>query len=159
MGDDPQAPWLARWIGAFLREIPAPNDSWAEIVGHLAWPLLALFLVYRFRGFLSKFLLTIADRIRTDHVKFGWFEIRPNDQVLVLDAEDASESTSEFDPSDIQRIERMFEFMADEDNFWRLMKWVETNVNSNLDIDDFLTLPIYDKDRERAFEQVEGLAE
>ncbi len=159
MGDDPQAPWLARWIGAFLREIPAPNDSWAEIIGHIAWPTLALFLIFRFRRFLSTLLLAIADRIRTDHVKIGWFEIRPNDQVIVLDAEEAAESTLELDPSDIQRIERMFEFLDDGDNFWRLVKWIETDVSQTVDIEDFLTLPIYASDRARAFEQVEGLAE
>ena len=158
VGDDPQAPWLARWMGALLREIPAPNDSWAEIVGHLVWPLLALFLVFRFRRFLSIFLLTMANRMCTDHVKFGWFEIRPNDQVIVLDPKDAAESTLQFDPLDIQRMERLFEFIDDDENFERLVKWVETNLGPNVDLEDFLTLPKYANDRARAFEQVEGLA-
>lgn len=112
---------------------------------------------YTARSFLGSFLWTLADRIKTDHVKLGWFEIRPNDEVLVLDPQNVGESTNEFDPADIQRIERMFEFIETEANFARLNEWGGTEIGIDVDIEDFLTLPVYASERAQAFERVEGL--
>lgn len=158
MSDPVQAPWVIRWLAEILFTLPAPTNSWAAIIGSLAWPAVVLFLVIRFRRFISRFLWVIADRLERDHVKFGWFEIRANDQVTVLDPDESSESTLEFDPLDIERIERIFEFIADAANYDRLVQWLNKTYGNTLDIEDFLTLPEYASERERAFEEVEGLA-
>lgn len=76
----------------------------------------------------------------------------------MLDPDESSESTLEFDPLDIERIERIFEFIADAANYDRLVQWLNKTYGNTLDIEDFLTLPEYASEREKAFTQVEGLA-
>jgi hypothetical protein len=153
-----QAPWPIRWFANILWTLPAPTETWADIVGHLAWPALVLFLVIRYRIFLRRLSLILVDRLETDHIKFGWFEIRPNDQVIVLDPEDAADSSLQFEPVDIQRIERIFEFINTEENFDVLREWMNKTLGPALDIEEFTTLPAYARERERAFAEVEGLA-
>jgi len=152
------APWVVRWIAAVLNELPSPTESWAAIVDSLVWPLVLLFLVLRFRRFIRHFLWVMADRLERDHVKIGWFEIRANDQVTVLDPSDAGESTLEFSPDDIDRIEGIFAFINDAENFDRLKAWLNQTYGGALEIESFLTLPAYANQRELAYTQVEGLA-
>lgn len=98
--------------------------------------------------------------MRTDNVKIGIFELTANADVFVLDPSGADESTAEFDPSDIHRIERMFEFVsATEDGLERLQDWLNQSGAETLDVVELLELPIYAGLRERAFAEVEGLSE
>jgi hypothetical protein len=159
MAEPVAVPWFVRWIAAVLRALPGPTEAWADIVGHLAWPLVLVFLVLRFRRFLKLVLTTVADRVQTDHLKLGWFEIRHDDQIIVLDPQSVRESTLSIDEKDVGRIERLFEFIDDARNFDTLALWVARNVEEAADIEDFLTQPIHANSRERAFSEVEGLAE
>lgn len=152
------APWIVRWLAAVLNALPAPTDSWASIIGSLAWPLMMLLLVFRFRRFIRHFLWVIADRLERDHVKLGWFEIRANDQVTVLDSSGSGESTLEFSPEDIDRIEGIFEFIDDAENFDKLEAWLNQTYGGALEIESFLTLPAYASQRAQAYTEVEGLA-
>lgn len=154
------APDAVRWFGAVLREIPGPTDGWAEIVSSAWWPLLILLLAFWFRRHLQSILATLAERMRTDNVRFGIFELTSNADVIVLDPADAGESTDVFDPADIHRIERMFEFIsATDDGLERLQDWLNQSGAETLDVVELLELPIYAPLRERAFAEVEGLSE
>ncbi|GGN51340.1 hypothetical protein GCM10011349_23830 [Novosphingobium indicum] len=97
--------------------------------------------------------------MQRDHVKLGPFELRPNDDVLVLDPDAAGESTLEYDSDDVQRIERMFEFIDDTEGLCGLTEWLNQSGYQELDIIDFLTLPEYALAREKAWNEVEGLQE
>lgn len=152
-----EAPFVVQWIAEALWTIPSPNEAWANIIGDVVWPALALFVILRFRVFIRRFLNILADRLPHDHVKIGMFELRPNDQVLVLDSDAASDSTEAFDPADVHRIERIFEFTADDEGFFRLVEWLETSNLSQIDVVDFVTLPQYAEERERAWSEVKGL--
>lgn len=154
-----EAPWTVRWIAAVLRALPAPTEAWASIIGSLAWPLVLLVLIYRFRRFIRHYLWIIADRLEKDHVKFGWLELKPNDQVTLLDPSRSGESTLEFDPADVERIERIFEFIDDAGNFAKLKVWIRNTYGRAVDIEEFLTNPSYATHRLEAFRQLEGLAE
>lgn len=160
MEEDPQAPWIVRWIAALLRALPGPTDAWADIIGHLAWPLVILFLVLRFRWFLRNFLFTILDRAKRDHMKLGPFEFSPHeDELLVLDEREFEESTSSFDAADIQRIERLFEFIDEPEGLAQLAEWTEQNLAQHISIENFLTNPTYASERAKAFDEIEGLTE
>lgn len=141
----------ATWTGKVLWAIPAPTDTWAAIIGSLAWPGVLLFLVIRYRRYLRSFLDTIATRLQTDHVKLGPFEFTPKSEVIALDPEDVDESTEHYDPADIERIERLFEFISDASGFGKLRAWVNENVEDALNIGNFLTDPDYATHREEAY--------
>ena len=142
-----------------LWTIPGPTEAWASIIGHVAWPSVTLFLILRYKTFLRRYLTTIADRLETDHVKFGWFEVRAQDQVIVLDPAKADKSSTSYDSDDVNRIERMFEFIADNGGFEALRQWAATAVGTGVDFDDFLTGPEYATQRAKAFAEVKGLVE
>lgn len=87
-------------------------------------------------------------------------ELTANADVFVLDPDDADESTADFDPDDIHRIERMFEFIsANDDGLERIQLWLLRNVTEDIDVVELLELPIYAGLRRRAFNEVEGLSE
>jgi hypothetical protein len=160
MANDPQAPWAIRWVAAVLRALPGPTDAWADIVGHLAWPLLIFFLVLRFRWFLRSFLYTVLDRAKRDHMKLGPFEFSPHeDELIVLDQTDFNESTGSFEAADIARIERLFEFVDDPEGLKGLTDWLNAKFGADASIENFLTSPKYASERAIAFDEVEGLAQ
>lgn len=141
-------------VGKILRAIPAPTETWASIISSLAWPVLLIFLVTRYRTYLRSFLDTIAARLQTDHVKLGPFEFTPKSDVIALDPANVDESTEHYDPQDIERIERLFEFIADASGFGRLRAWVDEHLREDLEIGDFLTSPEYATQREEAYRAV-----
>lgn len=159
MAEPVHAPWIVSWIAKVLTSLPSPTESWAAIIDSLAWPVVTMIIIFRFRRFIRHYLWVIADRLERDHVKLGWFEIRANDQVTVLDPSESGESTLEFSPDDIARIEAMFEFIGDAGNFTKLEAWVNQTFAGSLDIESFLTMPGYASERKQAFSEVEGLAE
>jgi hypothetical protein len=144
-------------VSDMLRKIPAPTTEWAAIVGHIAWPSVAVFITLRFRIFIRKFLNTLLERIKTDHVKIGLFELTPNSPVMVLDPVDVSESTDHYDSDDIQRIEAIFSFIDTESGWEKISEWVNQNFDPTLDIEDFITHPDHAKERAQAFDDIEGL--
>lgn len=143
-------PDSVQWVSAVLLAIPAPTEHWASIIGSLAWPGVVVFLVFRFRKYLKSYLETIAERLRRDHVKIGPFELTPNSDVIPLDPEEADTSTEHYEPEDIERIEKIFEFIAETANMRKLEEWVESEVGSSVEIADFVTFPEYAKQREQA---------
>lgn len=144
-----QAPAAVRWIAEVLRTLPGPTDAWAEIIGHLAWPIVVIFLVFRFRRYLRIVLNTIADRIETDHVKLGWFELTPNSEVIVLDGAEADEDSA-YTAQDLENIERLFEFIGESDGLDNLAAWIAANVNEMPSVVEMLTKPSYSEAREQA---------
>ncbi|MBY0519935.1 MAG: hypothetical protein K2P79_05865, partial [Sphingomonas sp.] len=137
-------------IAAVLRTIPAPTETWASIIGHLAWPAVTLFLIVRFRAYLRLILDTLVSRLPHDNLKFGPFEMTANSEIYVLDPDEADESTYRYETEDIQRIERLFEFISKTENYDKLRSWLNQNVDRKLDVGDFLTLPTYANERQRA---------
>lgn len=158
MGAHVAAPWLIRWLAAILLTLPGPTTAWAALIGHIAWPGVTVFLVTRYRNFLRGYLLILADRLQTDDVKLGPFEMRARDPVISLDPRQPDASTEEYDSEDVNRIERMFEFIANDSGLERLQDWMANAVGTETIFDDFLTAPEYATQRKQAFEQVEGLA-
>ena len=147
------APDWALWIGATLRAIPAPTESWAKIISALAWPALAAFFVLRYKNFVRNFLTTIADRLERDHLKLGLFEMTPNSEVIALDPDDADESTEHYTPEDITLIERLFEFISEPSGYGKLHEWLGENL-PNVNMSDFLTEPAYSANRISASAQL-----
>lgn len=153
----------ADWVVAILHAIshwllalPAPTDSWAQIVRAVAWPLVLFYFLSRYRGHVRRVLDTMAERLKKDKVKLGPFELTSDSQVITLDPEDVNESTETFTAQDVERIERFFEFITEQANFGRLADWVSQNVDPNLDIGSFLTEPPYANQREQAFQALIG---
>ena len=58
-----EVPWLVQWGAEVLRTIPSANEAWASIVGHLAWPALALFVLLRFQGSFRQRTTAAIDRL------------------------------------------------------------------------------------------------
>jgi hypothetical protein len=137
-------------IHRILESIPGPTDNWTAIVGHLAWPLLVLFVILRFSRELSQLIEVLADRVRNDTIRWGSAEITKNTNVVTLDPAAAGNSTDEYEPDDIDTVEKLFELMATEDGYIMLSKWVGDHMGSALAIDNFLTLPKYASERAAA---------
>lgn len=152
-----EAPWLVQWVAEVLRTIPSANEAWASIIGSLAWPTFALFVLLRFRFFIRHYLEVLADRLETDHVKLGIFELRPNDQILVLEKNSATASTEQLEAADVDRIERIFEFIADTAGLAYIEEWLKRSNLAHIEIVDFLTLSKYAQEREKAWNAIEGL--
>ncbi len=157
MAEQIEAPWIVQWVSEVLRTIPSANEAWASIVGSLAWPALALFMLLRFRFFIRRYLEILAHRLETDHVEFGIFKLRPNDEVIVLEKDSATASTERLDAADVDRIEQIFEFIADAAGLAELEDWLKRADLTHIDIVDFLTLPRYAPERELAWNAIEGL--
>ncbi|MBT2246181.1 hypothetical protein [Sphingobium sp. BHU LFT2] len=153
----PHAPYIVKWIAEILWTIPAPTQTWADILGHMAWPAVTVFLVFRFRISIRRMLNILIERFKTDHVKTPLFELTPNSQVMVLDPDEVDESTDHYESADIQRIEAIFAFIGTEDGWEKISRWINQNFGQTLDIEDFVTSPDHAKDRERAFIEIEGL--
>lgn len=152
-----EVPWIIRWVSAILWTLPAPTDSWVELVAALAWPAVAIFTMLRFRLFIRQFLYTLLNRFKTDHVKTPLFELTPNAPVYVLDPDEVDESTEHFSSDDIQRVEAIFEFIAKPAGYFALEKWLNEKFSGALDIEDFVTDPTYANERALAFNEIEGL--
>ncbi|PDH65698.1 MAG: hypothetical protein CNE89_11040 [Sphingomonadaceae bacterium MED-G03] len=146
-----------KYVAKILWTLPAPTETWADIVGHIAWPIVVVFLVLRFRIFIRSILSTLLDRLKTDDVKVGVFEITKGSTVINLDPQSTEESTFSLEPEDVQRIESIFEFMATDEGAYQVIDWVNNRFGEEFDIEDFLTLPDYANDREEAFNEIGGL--
>jgi hypothetical protein len=139
-------------IRSFLMSIPGPTDNWAAIVGHLAWPVFGLISIWLFRDILNKVGEILADRLRHSNIRVGQLEITSNAEVVNLDKSAVELGQEPYAPDDIDKIERLFEFIAEEGGFVALSKWVADNMGPAMDIDNFLTLPDYASDRAAACE-------
>jgi hypothetical protein len=145
-----QAPYVIRWIASILLALPAPNASWASIIGDIAWPLTVTVLVFRFRKYLRNFLETLLDRLATDNVKTPWFEFSAKADVNNLDP--ASGSTDfNASGSDVANVEKLFEFIGANDGWDRLASWLFDNDLKDLPMEDFLTGPEYASQRNTAY--------
>lgn len=150
-----EAPFVIRWFAAILREIPGPTEQWATIIGSLAWPLVLVLLTIRFRHFIGRFLNTVLDRLGTDRVKFGPFELTPNSQVYSLDPAQA-DPTAGVEPDDVENMETLFEFISDSAGEARLLAWMHQVLGTGVNLVDFLTEATYAAERANAVADLEG---
>lgn len=133
-------------VGDAMRAIPGPTEAWADIVGHLAWPVTLIFLVIRFRKALQQGVEKIAKRLETDDVQaYGLSLKRPASVVPLVPGEPES-----VDQSDAAVIEILFELIDDERNYDRLTAWVAQAFTNQVDVDAFLTDEAYVRERREA---------
>lgn len=111
----------------------------------------------RFRHFIRNYLGILAARLETDDFKFGPFELRSNDQVVRLKADADHDSTQDFGLEDIGRIERLFEFISEQEGWDRLVQWISEAGLERVTLVDLVNLPEYAELRARAFIEIEGL--
>ena|GEM_PF-3847432 len=131
--------------------LPAPTEEWASIIGSLAWPLVIVFLVLRFRIFLRAFLEAIAERLPHDDLEFGAFKMSKHTRVVSLAEDDSDGSASEIhDQEKRRRIETLFEVLGTDDGAEALVRWIVENMPRDIDIEDFLTNDLYDNQRAQA---------
>ncbi|MFL6739308.1 MAG: hypothetical protein ACJ8E4_08660 [Sphingomicrobium sp.] len=135
--------WLAIW--------PAPTEHFAGLAGDIAWPLVVVYFLTRYSAHLKGFLDTVSERLKRDRVKMGPFELVPNTEVIALDRQAVNQSTETYLPDDIERVERLFEFITEPDNFSRLLEWMAKNVDPDVEVGSFLTEPPYANQREAAY--------
>ena len=146
----------AHALGAILTSVPAPTDSWAKIIGDLAWPALVGFLVLRFRSQLGEFANTLATRAKSDqNVRLGPFAFERGNEVVILDRAGVQESTETFEPDDIEIIEALYEFVADKAGSDALKAWISANLDPPIQLDEFLTSPEYAIERSSAYRDME----
>ena len=139
-------------VGDAMRAVPGPTEAWADIVGHVAWPLTVLFLVFSFRRELSRAAGTLSRRVASGDVKLGPLALTGAQDSLKPLAPRGADPTPR---SDDAVIEALFEVMADGDGLGRLTVWVGQNTKAP-DLDVFLNDPIYATARERALAALRG---
>ena len=136
-----------------MRAIPGPTDAWAEIVGHLAWPVTLLILVFAFRTEVGRAAGSLAKRFGSGDIKLGAFSLSgPEDSVKPLVA--GSVPASEV--GDDAVTERLFETMAVGNGLERLTEWVRAFAPEAASLEVFLNDPNYATLRLRALRALEG---
>lgn len=150
-----EVPSVIKWVADVLWALPAPTESWANIIGSLAWPGTTLFVVIRFRRYIRNFLNTLSERLVTDHVKIGLFELTPNSEVIRLDQK-ADDEESGHTIADQANMELLFEFISEPANDATLQVWLNENFGPALSLVDFLTEEPYAGARARAVSDLMG---
>lgn len=112
-------------------------------------------LTIRFRHFIGRFLNTVADRLGTDRVKFGPFELTPNSQVYSLDPAQADPARG-VEPDDVVNMETLFEFISDSAGEARLLAWMRQALGTSVNLVDFLTEATYAVERANAVADLKG---
>jgi hypothetical protein len=131
-------------VGDAMRAIPGPTEAWADIVGHLAWPVTTIFLIVRFREALGVAAEVLASRLATDDVKgFGISLTKPASVVTL-----APGTPDPSDPSDANVTEVLFETInRDPDFYGRLEEWVASTLGDEASLATFLAGSDYVKER------------
>ena len=140
-------------VGDAMRAIPGPTEAWADIVGHVAWPLTVLALVFAFRRELRRAAGTLSRRFASGDVKLGPFSLSgAQDSVRPLAPKDEAASLA----SDSAVTEALFEAMGDGDGLAELTGWVRTHVTGAPDLEVFLNDATYASLRRRALAALGG---
>lgn len=140
-----EAPAWIKWIGAVLREVPGPTEAWADIIGHLAWPLTIAWIVVRFRHSLRRLLEILIIRFKSDDLGIAnVLSVTRNSTLVPLDS-------GENGGSDAFVTERLLEFMGEAENFESVQRWLVEEGRQNLDIVEFITQSEFADLRQRAF--------
>lgn len=121
--------WLVEFfelIGTLLRAIPAPNETWAEIIGHVAWPITTVTVVVVMRRELKRIAATLNERL----AKSG-FEISPSGVSFpapdVVDLDQPQVADPSAPPGDDEVRVRLIAWVAEEDHLNKLKAWLSEN--------------------------------
>ena len=153
--DDAEGRGVFEAIGDAMRAIPGPTEAWAEIVGHVAWPVTVLVILSRFRPEVRAAATLIVARMRTDDIAAMGFSMRKRTSVTPLAAGPAKDAGD----SDAAMTERLLELGKTQEGSISLSAWVARNAPEASTVDAFLAEEAYmEKRREavRALEQGEG---
>jgi hypothetical protein len=147
--------WSIGIIADWLRELPAPTEHFASLLGDWAWPLAALLIAYLLRRPLRVAAGHLARRLQKDRIKLaGILEVDAATSLITLDEGLAAEPLSTFSPRDVKVIESMWEFVGESDENWsRLLSWIPQRV-PNLEVEDFLSERIFAPMRELAYREL-----
>lgn len=133
-----QAPDWVRWIAAILREIPGPTESWAAIIGDLAWPVAIAWGVVRFRHSLRRLIEILIIRFRHDDLGIAnVLSITRNSTLVPL------ESRGDDAGTDAAVTERLLEYLGEADNVTHIQTWLNQQGRQALDIVEFVTRSEY----------------
>jgi hypothetical protein len=139
-------------VGGWLRAVPGPTQHWASILSAWAWPVAALVIVYWLRLPLTRAAGALANRFGTDDLDLWGLKMTSGDSQIPLDRIIAAKESS-FAPEDVEIIERLYEFAGDaKENAGRLEDWISKNVDPRLDPIDFLSEPVFARERQAAYE-------
>lgn len=141
--------WIQR-IAAVMRAIPAPNDSWAEIIGHLAWPVTIAWVILRFRHSIRRLIEILIIRFKSDDLGIAnVLTVTRNSTLVPLD------SGSDGD-TDAYITERLLEYLSEHSNFATVQQWLNQQGRQALDIVEFITESEYADLRARAYRALVG---
>jgi hypothetical protein len=137
-------------ISKLLLTIPAPTKEWADIIGHLAWPLTIAWLVVRYRHTIRRLAEIIIARAQTDNLNIAnIFSITPqNTNFVPL----APKGTA--DRGDPFIREKLLEFIQDSGNISKIERWLETKGRAGLKIVELVTHIEYAGLRESAYNEL-----
>ena len=144
-----QAPDWIQWVGAVLREIPGPTEGWADIIGHVAWPITIAWLVVRFRHSLRRLIEILIIRFKNDDIGIAnVLSVTRNSTLVPLD------SDGEDGVTDAAITERLLEYISDSANVPHVNEWLNQQGRQALNIREFITLPEYADLRMRAYQDL-----
>ena len=139
-------------VGDAMRAIPGPTDAWAEIVGHVAWPVTVIGFAFILRRELKRAGSHLAERLRTDDFSGLGFSVRQPTQVSELAQRDQPPTASD-DPA---VKEQLLEFAESEPGYRKMIIWAARNLGADVTMDAFLNEFAYIMDRKRALEELTG---
>ena len=126
-------------IGDGLRAVPGPTEAWADIIGHLAWPVTALILIVCFREGIGRAVDLLASRFGSDDVETPLFKLSRKADNRPL-AKGSPEGVAIAEMTDAMVAERLWEIADDSTGYDRIASWLTCDAGDDHDLDDFLTL-------------------
>jgi len=142
--------WLTIW--------PAPAKHFADLVGHVAWPLSVLLIVWLLRRPITRAAYILAERMKSDNLKLGgFFEVTKAD-FNTLDRQLVADHVAPpLVIEDVNTIEALLEYAGlSEENAVRFLNWIAARHGASLDPEEFLTSPAFANDRHAAYIELVG---
>ena len=134
------------WVSSILRDIPAPTEHWATIIGNVAWPALIGWLVVRFRHSLRRLLEILIIRFKRDDIDIAnVLKVTSNSRLVPL------QQTGDTEVSDAAVTERLLEYLGDNANVHKLNQWLNDHGRDALEVREFITQSEYADLREKAY--------
>lgn len=145
---------ISRWLLA----LPAPSDSWAKLIGAIAWPSAILLIAWWLFEPLELAARKLAARFETDDLELGKFLKVTSRPVTTYSPEAVSQQPDSPEAADVNHAEALLEYAAESgEHVENVLNWIFEHVGSDVDVEAFFYDDAFAPQRKAAYiELVEG---
>ena len=139
--------------------MPAPTDSWARLIGAIAWPAAILAIAWWLFEPIELAAKKLAARFETDDVEFGkWVKVTSTKGVATYSATAVTQQPNTPEAADVNHAEALLEYAAEsEEQAIKVLEWIHNHVGPNFDVEAFFQDDAFAPKRSEAYiELIEG---